>query len=492
MPADPEYLTEHARSAPDDAALRRYFTDGAEDGLSGVYHLHDPILALQVRLGLALTASKTLDLQYYLWKGDLSGTLLLHRAVEAADRGVKVRLLIDDIYHAGRDEVYAALDAHPNFEVRVFNPLRRRHRIGRNLHIVINKGKLNSRMHNKIFLVDGAVAVLGGRNIGDDYFLLDPELSFRDLDVLTVGQAADDAGSAYDLYWNSDLSVPISEIRRRSSGTGKLDELRERLRSWTSESDSVIHARPSTIDEAQILLGELRDALVWAPAQIIVDPIERFEAPGQSAFVDLGRQVIDRIEREIVLQTAYLIPTRGGLEALRAIVDRGVRVRMLTNSMMSNNHISVHAHYAKYRRRLLRAGVELYEYRSDAALRSFLRAERGDVSSAHAGLHTKAAVADRRTTIIGSYNLDPRSRNLNSEIGLLIESEEFAARVLAGMEHDFDPKNSYRLYLDEHSIMRWEGADNGGLRVHATEPDASVWRRSLAAMIRLIPVEDDL
>lgn len=483
--------SESVSRAPLETALGVYPAEGASEGLSGVYHLHDPLLALQVRLGLALTASRTLDLQYYLWKGDLSGTLLLHRAVEAADRGVRVRLLIDDIYHSGRDEVYAALDAHPNFEVRVFNPLRRR-RTGRNLHFVINKGKLNSRMHNKIFLVDGTVAVLGGRNIGDDYFLLDPELSFRDLDVLTVGKAANDAGSAYDLYWNSDLSVPISEIRRTSSRTQRLHDLRERLNSWTSESDSVIHATPSTADEAKVLLGELRDALVWAPAKVIVDPIERFEGPGKSAFVDLGRQVIDRIEREIVLQTAYLIPTRGGLEALQTIVDRGVRVRMLTNSLMSNNHLPVHAHYAKYRRRLLKAGVELYEYRSDAALRSFLRAERGDVSSAHAGLHTKAAVADGRTTIIGSYNLDPRSRNLNSEIGLLIESEEFAARVLAGMEQDFDPKNSYRLYLDEHGIMRWECADDDGLRVHATEPDASIWRRSLAAMIRLIPVEDDL
>ncbi|MDJ0909540.1 MAG: phospholipase D family protein [Woeseiaceae bacterium] len=482
----------NTRNTSEDTSLGRYFAERASDGLSGVYHLHDPVLALQVRLGLALKAAKTLDLQYYLWKGDLSGTLLLHRALEAADRGVKVRLLIDDIYHSGRDEVYAALDAHPNFNVRVFNPLRRRHQIGRNLHIVINKGKLNRRMHNKIFLVDGAVAILGGRNIGDDYFLLDPELSFRDLDVLAAGQAADDAGSAYDLYWNSDLSVPISEIRRKSSGTEQLDRLRERLNSWTSESDSVIHATPSTVEEAQVLLGELRDALVWAPAQIIVDPIERFKAAGESAFVDLGKQFIDRIESEIVLQSAYLIPTRGGMEALRAIVDRGVRVRMLTNSMMSNNHISVHAHYAKYRRRLLKAGVELYEYRSDAALRSFLRAERGELSCAHAGLHTKAAVADRRTTIIGSYNLDPRSRNINSEIGLLIESEEFAARVLAGMKQDFDPKNSYRLYLDEHSIIRWEGANDSGLRVHFTEPDASIWRRSLAALIRLIPVEDDL
>ncbi len=416
---------------------------------------------------------------------------MLHRAVEAADRGVKVRLLIDDIFHSGRDEVYAALDAHPNFEVRVFNPLRRR-RIGRNLHFVINKGKLNSRMHNKIFLVDGAVAVLGGRNIGDDYFLLDPELSFRDLDVMAVGQAAGDASSAYELYWNSDLSVPISEIRRESPGIDQLDSLRRSLGRWTSETESVAHAAPATFDAVHTLLAELRDALVWAPAQIIVDPIERFKAKGESAFIDVGRQFVDRIEREIVLQTAYLIPTRKGLEALKRLTDRGVRIRMLTNSLTSNNHVSVHAHYAKYRRRLLKAGVELHEFRADAALRSFLRAERADVSSAHAGLHTKAVVADRRTTIVGSFNLDPRSRNLNSEIGLLIDSEDFAARVLAGMEHDFDPTNSYRLFIDEHRRMRWEGARSGGLRVYSGEPNASIWRRSLAALIRLIPVEDDL
>ena len=195
------------------------------------------------------------------------------------------------------------------------------------------------------------------------------------------------------------------------------------------------------------------------------------------------------IESDVVVQTAYLIPTRKGIEALTDLTDRGVRVRMLTNSLMSNNHLPVHAHYAKYRKSLIRAGVELHEFRCDAALLSFLR---GDRSSSPAGLHTKAAVVDGRITLIGSYNMDPRSRNLNSEIGLLVMSEDFAAQVLNAMERDFDPTNSYRLDLENDRRLRWEAASTDGARVYTSEPEASIGRRLAAALIRLIPVEDEL
>ncbi len=488
MPTDPNKSVDYAWDRPEDTTLGRYFAEGSAEGQSGVFLLDDPRLALMARVGLADQAEHTLDLQYYLWKGDTSGTLLLARALEAADRGVRVRLLIDDIYHSGRDDVYGAVDAHPNVSIRVFNPLGRR-RIGRNLHFVVNKGKLNSRMHNKIFLVDGAVAVLGGRNIGDDYFGVDPSLNFRDLDVLAVGAAAVDAGAAYDLYWNSDMSVPISAIRRQEATEADLNEVRARIQEFLGEPDDLPYAFPETEAESAPYLAALRQALIWAPTEVLVDPLERFEGPSESIFVDLGREALDSIQSEVVIQTAYLIPTRNGIDAVAGLTDRGVRVRILTNSLMSNNHVAVHAHYAKYRKRLLRAGVELHEFRADAALLSFLR---GDRSNSPAGLHTKAVVVDRRITLIGSYNMDPRSRNINSEIGLLIMSEEFAGRVLESMERDFEPANSYRLYLENDRRLRWESSSQDGPRVYTSEPEATLWRRLAAALIRLIPVEDEL
>lgn len=488
LSSDPNKSVDHCWDRPEDTTLGRYFAEGSNDGLSGVFLLDDPRLALMARVSLADQAEHTLDLQYYLWQDDTSGTLLLARALDAADRGVRVRLLIDDIYHSGRDDIYAAIDAHPNVSIRVFNPIGRRF-AGRGLHFVINKGKLNSRMHNKIFLVDGAVAVLGGRNIGDEYFGVDPRLSFHDLDVLAAGGAAVDAGAAYDMYWNSEMSVPIAAIRRREATETELKELRTQIDDFVGEPDDLPYAFPRTEAESAPYLAALRRALIRAPAEIIVDPLERFRGPSVSVFIDLGREIINSIEREVVVQTAYLIPTRNGIDALASLTGRGVRVRMLTNSLMSNNHLPVHAHYAKYRKQLIRAGAELHEFRCDAALLSFLR---GDRFNSPAGLHTKAAVVDRRFTLIGSYNMDPRSRNLNSEIGLLVRSEEFAARVLEAMERDFDPTNSYRLYLEDDRRLRWEAASQDGVRVYTSEPEASFARRLSAALIRLIPVEDEL
>ena len=230
LPATFDQPYSRAWPHPEQTRMGRFFEDvAAEDpGLSGVRLITDAREAFRVRFGFASLADKTLDLQYYLWKGDLTGQLLLYRALEAADRGVKVRILIDDIFHSGRDKVYGAVDAHANMEVRIFNPAANRS-IGRPANFA-TRSKLNHRMHNKIFLVDNAVAILGGRNIGDDYFAIDPKLNFRDLDVLVVGPAARKAGAAYDLYWNSRFAVPITVVLKKPASISDLDDLRDRLK----------------------------------------------------------------------------------------------------------------------------------------------------------------------------------------------------------------------------------------------------------------------
>jgi len=249
---------------------------------------------------------------------------------------------------------------------------------------------------------------------------------------------------------------------------------------------------PFGFDEIRGEMEALRRELIWATAEIIVDPLERFAGNGESAFVRLGRQVTDSVENEIVIQTAYLIPTRAAIDNMTSLTSKGVRIRVMTNSMMSNNHVSVHGHYMKYRKRLIEAGVELYELRADAAMLDFLKRGREAIANSHAGLHTKAVVVDDRLTLIGSFNMDPRSRDLNSEIGLLVHSEEFASQVLKMMEPDFDPANSYRVTLNESGRLRWTGSSPDGQVEFNNEPGATFWKRLSAGFVRLLPIEREL
>jgi len=459
---------------------------------SGVILVADPREAFRARYAFASLAQRTLDLQYYLWKGDLTGRLLLWRALEAADRGVQVRILMDDIYHKGRDKDYATIAVHPNIQMRVFNPMGNRG-IGRTGNYVLHKKTLNHRMHNKIFLVDSAVAVLGGRNIGDDYFGIDPELNFHDLDVLAVGEAARQAGGAFDLYWNSPHAVPISVLYPDLVDVTDLDLLRTDLEMNLDDAlEEVPYKVPHEIDAVRDQLEDLAAALIWAETEVVVDPLDRFEGGEESAFVVLGRLLRDEAREDLTIQTAYLIPNGGGIENIAHMVDNGVRVRIMTNSAQSNNHLSVHAHYMKYRKPLIEAGVELYELRADAELLNHYREVDNRIVDSHAGLHTKAFVVDSRISVIGSYNMDPRSRIWNSEIGLVVRSEEFGAVVKAEMDEEFQPGNAYRVELDEKGNLLWTIDTEDGVERWTHDPGTTAWRRFITRLISWIPVENEL
>ena len=493
----PDQFEQQASSAwhePESTRMGAFFqqSDGAGAGRSGVRLLPRGDEAFVTRFALAAQAEHTLDLQYYLWKGDTTGQALLHQVLEAADRGVRVRILIDDIYHRGRDQVYASINTHPQVEVRVFNPVGARG-LGRNLNFIGRKGELNHRMHNKIFLVDNAVAILGGRNIGDDYFGIDPKLNFRDLDVLTVGPAAREAGAAFDEYWNSRHAVPVEVIFTQTLSPTQLQGMRAALDDRLGDFLAAMPYRvPLAQPELEARLRALEQGMDWAPAEVVVDTLERFEGGETSAFVKLAERLHPEMKEEVVVQTAYLIPTQEGIAAIAGDIERGVRYQVMTNSLLSNNHLSVHGHYKKYRKPLLEAGVELYELRADAALLAYYDSLDDRADNAHAGLHTKAFVIDRRYSMIGSFNMDPRSRIWNSEIGLLVDSEAFAQRVLAEMEDEFAPGSAYRLSLDERGKVLWTLDLPDGTQSWTHDPEASVWKRFLATLIGWLPIEQEL
>ena len=454
---------------------------------SGVRLLADPSEALQSRLHLAALATATLDIQYYLWQGDSSGLALTHEVLQAADRGVRVRILLDDIYHSGRDTAYQTLDAHPNVEVRLFNPMGNRG-AAKQVNYALRKSTFNYRMHNKIFLVDGAVAVLGGRNIGDEYFGRDASFNFQDMDAIALGDVAADAGGAFDLFWNAELAIPVAALNGNPEQMPTIAQTSE-LAAARAQIRPADEREQDPAEAAQVWLDALSGELLWTDARVIVDRPDRGSEHPDSAFMALAQDPSVRPSESVVIQTAYLIPngpTMGNLETLGA---EGVSMRVLTNSAQSNNHNSVHAFYVPYRKRLIEAGIDLYEVQGTGSLAGYLDRVGED---AHAGLHTKAMVVDERIAVIGSYNMDPRSRVWNSEIALIVDHPSFAAEVLEEMARDFTPDAAWRLSLDSADKLIWSGEVDGEQVELSKDPGTTWWNRFVWGVMRIFPLENEL
>ena len=286
--------------------------------------------------------------------------------------------------------------------------------------------------------------------------------------------------------------MPVTELLDKPVEGGALDKQRESLKASLDEMDALPYTVPREEEETRKSLEQLADEMVWAETEIIVDPLERFQGGSESAFVELTDRLADEATSEFVIETAYLIPTQEGIDKVAEITKRGVRVRILTNSLRSNNHTTVHAHCKKYRKPMIEAGIELHELRPDPEILEHFKEDHQEVEESRAGLHSKSFVVDRRLSMIGSYNMDPRSRIWNSEIGLLIHSEEFAERVLEVMETDLDPANSYRVTLDEKGKLVWTASGPQGPVTWPKEPETTAWQRFKSRFLRWIPMEKEL
>jgi len=400
--------------------------------------------ALQARVALADVAQSSIDAQYFQWAGDEVGRALLDHVLAAADRGVRVRLLIDDYNAKGYDLGFATLAAHPNIEVRVFNPFAR----GR-LRLPQFLGRfteLNHRMHNKMFVVDGQVAVVGGRNLTDDYFGMGTVLNFRDFDLLAIGAVVPQAEGAFDRYWNSEWAYPIGALRRRASAE-ELRQARARFEAHVAAGRATFpYPLPRDRAEAMAWLEQFRGQVTWAPAEVVYDDPSLMAKPIHGQITAVARRMIALAEgarREIVVENAYFIPDKE-LTVLRSLRARGVVVRLLTNSLATTDEVKVNAAYSKSRAELAALGVTLFEMKPDAASRAIYVA-RPSVSKARLALHGKAAVFDRRVVFLGSFNLDPRSRSLDTEAVFVVHSPELAAQLLEAMALDFEPANAWRI-----------------------------------------------
>jgi cardiolipin synthase C len=462
----------------------------AHPGESGFTIISKSVPAYTSRIMLTELAEKSLDLQYYIWEADATGRIFADRLIRAADRGVKVRLLVDDMNLSGSDATIASLDAHPQIEIRIFNPFS--HRNSRYLDFFTDLKRINHRMHNKIMIMDNTLAIVGGRNIGNHYFGVDTHANFRDLDIAAVGPVVREVSTAFDRFWNSNWSVPVKTLVDRPYTQADLENAMSVMRQKIAVND---YPYPLDEDVAELKseLETILGGLIWAPGAIIYDQPENVD--GQ-----LGDDTIDQkfyeklatLREEILVESAYFVTRERGVEMAKKLHDRGVKIRVLTNSLVSNDVLAAHAGYAKWRVELVKNGVELYELRPDAG--TIRKTGRQAIVSTEsmAALHTKAIVFDRESVFIGSFNLDPRSANINTEAGLYVESPELAQQVIAFMDEGVTPENSYRVTLDEKGNLVWITESDGKEIRYGKDPGSTFWQRFMTGFIQLLPVQGQL
>lgn len=441
-------------------------------GLSGLHLLSDGVDAFAARYLLAQAAERTLDLQYYIWHGDRTGTLLLEAVHAAAQRGVRVRLLLDDNGITGLDRILSALNDHPNIEVRIFNPFRIRY--PKSIGFLVDFGRLNRRMHNKSFTVDGAVTIVGGRNVGDEYFGAGDGGLFADLDVLAMGPVAAEVEADFERYWSSESAYPARQIlpilgrrqRRKLTTRASVVERDVSARRYVDRLQSLPLVREATEGTLDLEWAQVR-MISDDPAKVVRDMEDRDLLAGK---LD---GAIGKPRRELAIVSGYFVPGEQGSAQLEALAHEGVKVTVLTNGYSATDVALVHAGYAPWRRRLLRAGVRLFETAAtvrDAPSRKERRKGNrlgigsrlrptgsGSFAALRSGastIHAKTITADRERLFVGSFNFDPRSLRLNTEMGFVIHSPLLAEHVADAFE-TIIPDAAYEVTLDAQDRLRW-------------------------------------
>ena len=466
-----------------DVAVSQFAQDRIVAGDSGLLLVSDNYDAFAARILAARSATRSLDLMYYLWHNDHTGRVLMQEVVRAAERGVRVRILLDDINPQNSDAAYLALDAHPNIELKLFNPSGARNGSPfRAVELVFRLFAMTRRMHNKALIADDSVAIVGGRNVGDAYFDA-AETNFRDLDLLLVGPAVEQTSRIFNSFWESGASRGIASLHpgdRSVVDAGFISNI-------DSAQDVALLSGIADLDTLAQTIATGRGFHWVKNASVISDPPEKVRGrKTRSWLMHELLPVLQSAKESLEIASPYFIPGRKGLAILSDLAAKGVEVSVLTNSLAATDVATVHGAYANYRKRLLRAGIKLYElqpFRHQAKISVF--------GSKGASLHTKAFTVDGKTGFVGSFNFDPRSVSLNAEMGVLFQDERLTAEIRRLFQNEIQPQTSYSVGLRDGRLV-WTGVDQGQMHQYRREPEASLSRRILAMLVRHLPIESQL
>ena len=466
------------------------------EGQSGYIVLGNGLDAFVARATLAQLAERSIDTQYYMMHSDEVGTLFANELLKAANRGVRVRVLLDDIDEGNRDFNIAIYDSHPHIEVRIFNPFARN--TGRTLQYLTGFGKQTRRAHNKSFTVDNQATILGGRNIGDEYFDHDQNLAFADMDVLAIGPVANQVSRSFDEYWNSPMSYPISLLVDTQPTEEDLQAGLQRMADFEADMQDSDYLRRLADSDLSNQLRDKSITFIWGEGSVYADPPEKLRQDTGDKAYQMWTQVkpyMAGAQKELVILSPYFVPGKSGVEFVQQLTDRGVRVRILTNSLASTDVSIVHAGYSRYRKGLLRAGAELYELNQITSKDDRRAWSRGKIERARSSLHAKAFAVDGEIAFIGSLNLDARSVSQNTEIGVVIRSPEIAGALAKAFDDQID-KVAFRVTLEDdeygYGSLRWHGQVDGESVTFNKDPQTTFWHRFGVGFMRLMPIESQI
>ncbi len=500
LPKQQTQPVEYAFNTPtDDTSLAKIVLPLREQNpnLTGYHVLYDPLEALAARIELINKAEKSLDLQYYIWDNDKIGALALHAMIKAADRGVKIRLLVDDNNAKKMEGIYMALDQHTNIDVKLYNPYRFRH--FRPVDMVLDLKRINRRMHNKSFIADNQIALIGGRNMSNQYYNVSDNYQFSDVDVMLVGAASDEIIHSFDEYWNDDYAFPVRQLVNPRHYSLRFDSLKQQLDDYNQEATVVNYLDLANRSHAFDDWLNNKIQFDWVKAEVVKDSPSKIKSKAKKE-EHLNFQLLNRLdkpEQSVDIVSAYFVPEKKGAERLKNLRADGVKVRVLTNSFQANDVPLVHAFYSKYRQDLLEHDVQLYEFlsRPDAEnLNTNTKelAEKSKVSLkglSRSSLHAKLMAIDEKQVFIGSFNFDPRSAYLNTEIGVLLNSPRLAKAVHYTMDENLS-KYAYKLVLNADQQINWKiKLSNGQTRIYPREPKIKWWQKAGGKFISWLPLE---
>ena len=486
-------LTETANSTLGDLVLPG---QDKHHGMSGFYLLDRGKVALDTRMALVDLAEKSIDIQTFIWKQDTASRLLSERVLNAADRGVRVRILLDDFLLKNRDFGMAAFDAHPNISIRIFNPFGTRFyltpfNLKRNFELITDLSRLNHRMHNKVFVVDNQAGIVGGRNIGDEYYGFDKEYNFFDLDLLFSGPVLKDVSKGFDDYWNSEMAYPITAFVDHPPQE-QLPEVYNGLRTLVKEKRNELGL--VTNQDQHHALQKMVGNYIWANAYVVIDDPKKGNNLKENikveGVVDTLREATQTTSSELLIVSPYFVPELSGNLFLSKLDDRGVEVKVLTNSMAATDKVSAFSGFARYRKELIKGGTEIYELKPDVS--RFVVEPDIPGSTGNGGSHAKIISFDRKRVFVGSFNIDPRSTNLNTEIGLLVDSQELATQVAELVDELMQAENSWQATLDEEGELIWQELENGIPVIYKSDPKAGGWRKFKNFIFSMLPIEEHL
>jgi len=462
--------------------IETYRLEQPKQGTSAVLLQDTGWDALAQRLALIETAEHSIDIQYYIWNSDTSGHYLASRLIAAANRGVQIRVMLDDINLNEREELLAAIDSHPQIEIRIFNPIPSRRGVVKWLNVLGDFSRLNRRMHNKSFTVDGVISIVGGRNIGDEYFDLSDEINFRDRDTLVMGSVVTDIQTSFGEYWNSRWSYPVKLLGgKATSELAVLDKV-------TAPQYKHYPALPEGNKVAHRFLKDLMSEMLWVRARFISDrpvPVDESNTSEPKATAKLLAKLARKSNQKILLESAYLIFDDRQLKALQMLTNKGVQIKALTNSMASNDLITNHSGYAGRRQDMLEHGIQLFELKPDTTLCEESTRDLSKCAPTTAyGLHAKSIVFDRQVAVIGSFNFNLRSTYLNTESLLVIENHHVAESLADDIELAMNEGNSWRLNLLEGEVRWYSGEE-----IWENEPETELSERIKSRILQLLPID---